>query len=61
MYERIEQLREQILSRLPDVRDGLNEFEVPQSVKDAERLLQQHLKLKEFFINLFADDCYSST
>ena len=37
------------------MRDGLNEFEVPQSVKDAERLLQQHLKLKEFFINLFAE------
>ena len=55
MYERIAQLREQILSRLPDVRDGLNEFEVPQLVKDAERLLQQHLKLKEFFVNMFAE------
>ena len=55
MYERIEQLREQILTRIPHVRDGLNEFEIPQSVKDAERLLQQHLKLKEFFVNMFAE------
>ena len=37
------------------MRDGLNQFEIPQSVKDAERLMQQHLKLKEFFVNLFAE------
>lgn len=37
------------------MRDGLNEFQVPQSIKDAERLMQQHLKLKEFFVNLFAE------
>ena len=55
MYERVEQLRERILKRFPDVRDGLNDFEVPDLVKDAERLLQQHLKLKEFFMNMFAE------
>ena len=55
MYERVEQLRESILKRFPDIRDGLNEFEVPKLVKDAERLLQQHLKLKEFFMNMFAE------
>lgn len=48
-------LRERILKRFPDIRDGLNEFQVPQSVKDAERLLQQHLKLKEYFVNMFAE------
>ena len=48
-------LRAKILERFPDVRDGLNEFEVPQTVKDAERLMTQHLKLKEFFVNFFAE------
>ena len=47
--------REKILTRFPDVRDGLNEFEVPLCVKDAERIMQQHLKLKEFFVNLFVE------
>lgn len=48
-------MRERILEKFPDVRDGLNEFEVPQSVKDAERLMTEHLKLKEFFVNYFAE------
>ena len=47
--------RNKILTRFPDVRDGLNEFEVPVCVKDAERLMQQHLKLKEFFVNMFVE------
>jgi hypothetical protein len=55
LYESIIKLRKKILQRFPDVRDGLNEFEIPQTVKDAERLMSQHLKLKEFFINFFAE------
>ena len=55
IYEKVQKLREKILVKFPDVRDGLNQFEIPQSVKDAERLMQQHLKLKEFFVNLFAE------
>lgn len=37
------------------MRDGLNDFEIPQSVKDAERLMTEHLKLKEYFVNIFAE------
>lgn len=55
MYEKVKQLHEQILLKFPDVRDGLNDFEVPQNVKDAERLMTQHLKLKEYFVNFFAE------
>ena len=55
LYEKVQHLRGKILFKFPDVRDGLNEFEIPQSVKDAERLMQQHLKLKEFFVNYFAE------
>ena len=33
----------------------MNDFEVPQNVKDAERLMTQHLKLKEYFVNFFAE------
>lgn len=48
-------LRGKILEKMPDVRDGMNDFEIPQSVKDAERLMTEQLKLKEFFVNMFAE------
>ena len=48
-------LRGKILKKMPDVREGLNEFEIPQSVKDAERLMTEQLKLKELFVNMFAE------
>ncbi|XP_019856098.1 PREDICTED: triple functional domain protein-like [Amphimedon queenslandica] len=55
LYEKVKILRGKILEKMPHVRDGLNDFEIPQSVKDAERLMTEQLKLKEFFVNMFAE------
>ena len=55
MYEKVKVLREKIYEKFPIVREGLNTFEIPQSVKDAERLMTDQLKIKEVFVNLFAE------
>ena len=42
-------------SRLPDVRGALDLCEVPSSVKDAEILMTEDLKLKESLVNKLAE------
>ena len=54
-YERIVHLHSKITARLPETQEGLNNFDVPTTVKDAEQLMQQDLSLKEKMINLFAE------
>jgi phage-related tail protein len=54
-YERIVHLHKKTMGRLPETKKGLGTFKMPSTVKDAERLMQEELGLKEKMINLFAE------
>lgn len=54
-FEKTQVLHRNAMTRVPDVTGALRACEVPDSVKDAEHLMQEDLKLKENLVNRIAE------
>ena len=55
MYDSIVGLGQSAPQQLSNILEQLEAYEIPHSVKDSERLLAQHLSIKENFVNRFAE------
>lgn len=54
-FEKTQILHRQAMERVPEVTEALHACEVPDSIKDAEHLMQEDLKLKENLVNKIAE------
>ena len=54
-FEKTQVLHRNAMTRVPDVMEALRACEVPDSVKNAEHLMQEDLKLKENLVNRIAE------
>lgn len=54
-FEKIQVLFKRAMNSVPEVTEALRMCDVPMSVKDAEHLMQEDLKLKESLVNKVAE------
>ena len=54
-YEKLQVLHRRAMTRVPEVKEALSVCQVPMSVKEAESLMQEDLKLKENLVNRIAE------
>ncbi len=50
-YEKVQVLHRRALSSMPQVKEALKDCAIPDTVKEAENLMQEDLKLKENLVN----------
>jgi len=65
-FEKVQVLHRHAMSSVPEVKEALNVCSVPNSVKEAEQLMQEDLKLKENLVNRITEaelniDCFISS
>jgi len=54
-FEKMQHLYRRAKTRFPEVRDALDMVKVPTSVKEAEHIMTEDLKLKESLVNRLAE------
>ena len=54
-FEKMVKLHKRAMEKLPPVMEAMNTFDVPETVKDAETLLQRDIDEKETMVNIIAE------
>ena len=54
-YEKMLRLHSNAMTKLPETMMALDDFHIPNDVKQAENLMQEGLKLKEDLVNMMAE------
>ena len=52
-------LHSNVMTKLPETKMALDDFHIPNDVKQAENLMQEDLKLKEVIVNMMIDAEFS--
>ena len=59
-FERLAEMYSTAMEKVPQLAAAMNQFDVPESVEEAERLMQDSLQKKEKLVQLISQACRGS-